>query len=359
MGRGLVLGAMGRAVGNVGATVSDMMVRDISDRQRQEARDRERDEDREFKAEQARLQREALVERQEARGGSRGGGGMSAPPLENVAGSLGMTAPELEAYDKAQKTGDFSGFKTAQREDDAGPSKYDPKEFDQARATYPPGVTDESIRAKFKQIAEIRTSMAMGKDNDDYQKGRSTSQDVALADGVIGGKISQGAAAGAVAAKKGKGAFDGDSNVTRNEFTGDTKTTAVGDSVIRENNAQAGAAGARSSGGGAAAKAPTVRSTKEDDKGNVIAVMSDGTTKDLGMKSAAFGVQVARLIAQHEKNTTDRSFKKLSEDEKKDWAATRLASGGSSTPATAPSRAPSAMPSSGVTKGGSKYSIVK
>lgn len=259
MGRGLVLGAMGKAVGNIGATVSDMMVRDISDRQRREDREREKEEDREFRAEQARLQREAVAERQASRGGSGGGGGggMSNPPLENVAGLAGMTAPEMEAYDKAQKTGDFSAFKTAQREDDAGPSKYDPKEFDQARATYPPGITDETIRAKFKQIAEIRTAMAMGKDNDDYQKGNRVAQEIdaskrAEADPEKAGIIGQ-----AIAVGKGADIIGGDGNVTRNKFTGDTSVTPVGQSVIRENNAQGAAAGGN-------AKAETLKALREE-----------------------------------------------------------------------------------------------
>lgn len=339
MGRGLVLGAMGKAVGNIGATVSDMMVRDISDRQRREDREREKEEDREFRAEQARLQREAVAERQASRGGSggSGGGGMSAPPLENVAGLAGMTAPELEKYEQAQKTGDFSAFKTAQREDDAGPSKYDPKDFDQARATYPPGVSDETIRAKFKQIAEIRTAMAMGKDNDDYQKGNRVAQEIDASKRAEAAPEKAGIIGQAIAVGKGGDIIGGDSNVTRNKFTGDTSVTPVGQSVIRENNAQAGAASTRASGSGNAAKAPTVRATKEDANGNVIAVMSDATTKDLGIKSASFNGKIAGLISQREKG--DHNFNKLPEEEKKEWAINRLASGESQSPAAAPARA--------------------
>lgn len=80
----------------------------------------------------------------------------------------------------------------------------------------------------------------------------------------------------------------------------------------------------RPSGGGADGGAAKVRSTYTDDSGQKVAVMSDGSTKVLG-KAADYNKSVANLIAQREK--TDFQFKNLSEEEKKSWAAGRLASG--------------------------------
>ena len=67
-----------------------------------------------------------------------------------------------------------------------------------------------------------------------------------------------------------------------------------------------------------------VRSTYTDDQGRKVAVMSDGSTKVLG-NAADYNKSVANLIAQREK--TDFQFKNLPEEEKKSWAAGRLASG--------------------------------
>ena len=68
-----------------------------------------------------------------------------------------------------------------------------------------------------------------------------------------------------------------------------------------------------------------VRSTKTDADGNVIAIMSDGTTKQLGIKSGDYNKSVANLIAQREKN--DYQFKQLPEEEKRSWATGRLTPG--------------------------------
>jgi len=79
---------------------------------------------------------------------------------------------------------------------------------------------------------------------------------------------------------------------------------------------------ARPTGSSGGAGGVKVRSTKTDADGNVIAIMSDGTTKPLGIKSGDYNKSVANLIAQREKN--DYQFKNLPEEEKKAWATGRL-----------------------------------
>jgi hypothetical protein len=77
-----------------------------------------------------------------------------------------------------------------------------------------------------------------------------------------------------------------------------------------------------SGGGSGGSSAPKVRSTRVDDNGNVVAIMSDGSTKDLGIKSDTFNKSIATTI----KNMADSdfNFKNLPEDEKRAQAIQRL-----------------------------------
>ena len=97
----------------------------------------------------------------------------------------------------------------------------------------------------------------------------------------------------------------------------DAATTRAEAAVTSANRPRA--AGGSGAGG---TKAPTVRSTKTDDQGNVVAIMSDGSTKPLGIKSGDFNKRVSDLISTREK--TDFQFKQLPEAEKKAWATGRL-----------------------------------
>lgn len=226
MSRGLILGHIGRSIGDAGASIGNLMMQGVADEQRRAEAERLKAEERAFRAEQAQLQRDAMAEREAARSDAK------APPLGNVAGLAGLTDPELAAYDEAQKTGDFNAFKKPVGEPGADGT------YDAARRAYPPGVDDNTIRAKLKQIAEIRTAVSLGKDNEGYQDGNRQAQaikasEAALADPKRAGVIGQAMAAGA-----GTELVGGDSNVTRNKFTGATSVTPVGQSVIRENNAQ-------------------------------------------------------------------------------------------------------------------------
>ena len=74
-----------------------------------------------------------------------------------------------------------------------------------------------------------------------------------------------------------------------------------------------------SGGGGSAAK---VRSTKTNADGEVIAIMSDGTTKPLGIQDQVFSKNVAAMVA---KMDGDIQYRKLSESEKVALAKSRLA----------------------------------
>jgi hypothetical protein len=110
-----------------------------------------------------------------------------------------------------------------------------------------------------------------------------------------------------------------------NVYTGESTTTPKGLSEIQENKAQAGKA---ASGGGGGNKPVRVQSTKEDANGNMILIMSDGTTKPLlgedgkSVRSSAFNKEVAKIITKMEEDSS--AFKKLPDADKRAQAEQRL-----------------------------------
>lgn len=75
-------------------------------------------------------------------------------------------------------------------------------------------------------------------------------------------------------------------------------------------------------GGGGAAGGLKVRSSRVDANGDVINIMSDGTTVNTGIKDQAFSKTIASLVA---KMDGDRTLSGLSEEEKRALAVQRLA----------------------------------
>ena len=74
--------------------------------------------------------------------------------------------------------------------------------------------------------------------------------------------------------------------------------------------------------GGAGGKAARVQKTITGENGNVMAVMSDGTTKDLGVKSGDYNKQISNLVTKMAKD--DYKFAKLPEADKRKQAEERL-----------------------------------
>ena len=70
------------------------------------------------------------------------------------------------------------------------------------------------------------------------------------------------------------------------------------------------------------AKAARVQKTITGENGNVMAVMSDGTTKDLGIKSGDYNKQISSLVTKMAKD--DYKFAKLPEADKRKQAEERL-----------------------------------
>lgn len=237
----------GQALMNIGSIIGSNMTRSIQEDERQADRlelqrerlaaaERENERNRQLRAEMA-----------AARAPSGGGdGGLSAKDIGEggadeglLARRAGMTVPELRAMRRFSETGDSTPFQVETNKitmKDTG-DPYNPETQSQLVKELPPGFEREA-RAKLQTLAKIEESYRLGGKYDDVTKGRRNQQEVDMSEAAIrqpgaAGVISQGMAAG-----EGKDLFGGDSNQTRNLKTGATSTTAVGESVIRENNAQ-------------------------------------------------------------------------------------------------------------------------
>lgn len=94
-----------------------------------------------------------------------------------------------------------------------------------------------------------------------------------------------------------------------------TKAAEIDTARIRAESGGGGSGG----GGGAGSR---VQKTIVNEDGTVTAIMRDGSTKDLGIKSSDFNKQIANTIATMTKN--DYKFGKLPEAEKRAQAVERL-----------------------------------
>lgn len=169
---------------------------------------------------------------------------------------------------------------------------------------------DAFYKQKADEIVRYRKVIYGGANADDMAKGEQTLAETNLLEKAAGGDRKAGEG---LLYSKGKDPVE---TVAR----ADAQIAKAEKDDRTDPNARRGGAG------GGAPKAPTVRSTKVDEQGNVIAVMSDGTTKPLGIKSDAFNARVAKVIGDMEKN--DNKFAKLPADEKRRLAVQRLGAGG-------------------------------
>lgn len=266
---GIVGSAMGQAISNIGTTMGNYMMQDALQEDRQEERRREREEDARRQAERDAMYRRTADQQMAAAAAKGGGsdGGLSAADIAEggksegvIARVAGTTVPDLRATRRYSETGDAEPFKRdvkrmerVQDENLVGPDGEYSDAISRREATLvekiskelPPGF-DKEIRAKIKAIGEIEESLLTGGKYDDITKGRRNQQEINRSNEAINNPERAGIIGQGMAAGEGKAIVGGDSNVTRNNFTGATSTTKVGDSQIRENDAQAGQAGALS-----------------------------------------------------------------------------------------------------------------
>lgn len=241
---GLIFGALGQSLANIGNTVGNYVMQDIRDEDRQEERRRELEERRAYERERDALYRRTAAQQTAGRSGS--GSGPDGIPMQDIAegGSgegllarrAGMTVPELRALRKYSESGDMSPFGTKVRTLD--------DEYGVMESTaYPPGL-DRELKAKAQTLAKIEESFVLGSKYDDVTKGRRNQQEVDASDAAIrdpskAGIIGQGMAAGDA-----KPLVDVKDGTAFNQYTGANQATEKGKSEITENIAQAAKANA-------------------------------------------------------------------------------------------------------------------
>jgi hypothetical protein len=260
-------GLIGQAISNIGSTIGNYMLQSNLQEDRQEERRREREEDARRQAERDALYRRT-ADQQTAAARSSGGGADGGLPAKSIgeggedeamlARAAGLTVPELRALRQYSSTGDKEPFKRdvtrySRDQDDtmAGPndefgdavSRKTAKLVEEKAKELPPGFEPE-IRAKMQSLARIEESYRLGKNYKEVTEGRQNEFETDVGKGILSGAVGPGRGAASVGGMKGNAVFEGDSNTTRNRYSGESGATAVGQSVITENRAQAGKASA-------------------------------------------------------------------------------------------------------------------
>lgn len=245
---GMIWNAIGEGIGSVGNSVTNYLARDAEREDRQAERRRELEERRAYERDRDAMYRRTADQQSAGRGPS---GPRELTDNEQAAIAVGQGTvsgrPEYDALWKAVGTGDRSAFKKdVEREVDV-PNPENP-DYDSTREKrvvqeYPPGFEDV-YKAKVASLAEIRKMSVYNKDYNDVTKGERTAQEIKRSNEAIAEPSKAGVIGKGMAVGKGEAIFGGDSNVTRDKFTGATTTTQVGESVIGENRAQAGQAAA-------------------------------------------------------------------------------------------------------------------
>ena len=363
---GLVMGNIGQAISGFGANIGNLMFKSIGDEADRDARIAAKKEEwqarlqdrQDARQENNDLKRELLEMRLDAgavkgSSGKAGGKGGSNINMEDIkpggsqevwaAAKLDMTVPEYTAFYNSLKTGDKSAFlqdvtrinvtpaapgmgDVTGEMSDAVSRKTAVRTPETIKAP-PPGFEAE-YKAKMKKLADLQESYALGGQYDDIMKGRQQGFQTETGQGVLAGAIRPGPAGEAVGVSLGKERMKVEGGEKLNVFTGESTTTPKGQSEIQENVAQANKPPGSGKGGSTGAKAVRVQSTKEDSDGNMILVMTDGSTKPMlgtdgkPVRSASFNKEVARIIAKLEED--DSAFKKLPPDEKRKRAEQRL-----------------------------------
>ena len=267
MTQGLVWGALGQGLTNAGNSLTSFLSRDIDreDRQqerREELAQRAKERRQEFEdraADQA--ARDSLYRRtaDQQQAGSKKSGAADSPislsdlaqtgPAESLlARRAGMTVPELRALRNYSETGDVEPFKKdiVKQFDVRNPDNPDYESSVEQRvvkADLPPGFEKEA-RSKMQALAKIEESFVLGGKFDDVTKGRRTQQEVDASSAAIANPANAGVIGQGMAAGKGSAIFGGDTNTTRNNFTGASSATDVGRADIAKLMADANKAAA-------------------------------------------------------------------------------------------------------------------
>lgn len=248
---GIVGSAMGQAIANVGTTIGGFMSQSARDDERR----RELEERRAYESERDALYKRTADQQAAARSGGGGASGrvgaLTDEEKDYEAAAMGMTRPQYERFMSAQRSGDMSAFKrdTQKTTTTESGDPYNPEVAVTTVKDYPPGFEQE-FASKQKTLARLREERSFGKDYKEVVEGRQGMQNIGLVNEAMAKPDMIPTLGASKAAVKGEGMFDGDSNTTRNKFTGKSEATAVGKSVIGENAAQGDKARADAAGSG-------------------------------------------------------------------------------------------------------------
>jgi hypothetical protein len=269
---GLIWAGIGKGIADAGATAANIGVRDYEMREAARLRSADKEEDRIWREEQKDIDRDRQDERdrmyrrtaEQQAAASKGTSGMKGvDPADiapggklaaNFAATLGMDVPEYTARYKAIQTGDKTAFQKVREIGTVADDTYGPQPI--TEKYYSEGFEQE-YSAKAKAIGELGMLYATAGESKNIAEARQIGLVTNAMEGAqAGGDVTKAAQLAAIS--KGHVPYAGDSNVTRNVFTGDTKETTVGTATIGEKGAlakQAEAGAAENTAQAVAAKA--------------------------------------------------------------------------------------------------------
>ena len=256
-GEGLIWAGIGQGIANAGSTIGNFMMRsqerdaereyrDKVEQERRDYRDKTDQEKREYRAEQDALYKRTATQQMEGRAGGGAGKDPGIQPADlqpggkyagMAAGQLDMTENQLADLQQYRKSGDLSKYGKQ-----IG-TTLDDTYGEQAVTEVPQALRDE-FKLKAKALSQLEESYALKGSFDDVMKGRNTAFKTGMGQAAFDKPEVAPRAGQAVAASEGKPLFDVKDGTKINQFTGKSETTPVGQSMITENVAQAGQAGA-------------------------------------------------------------------------------------------------------------------
>lgn len=247
---GLVYSALGQGISNTGNSMMSVMGREYDREDRQEEQRRRDLENHRWKEEQR------LLAAQQSSNKGPSTGGLSGDALDEAAAAeAGMSLPEYRASLQRFKTGDMSALKRDVQKmatvDESDP--YAP-EMTSTTVNEVPKQLEQEERAKWKTLQRLRVKYSMGEKYKGLTEGEQNDFETGVGRGVIEGTINRDIGAGAVGAMKGMPGYkESNGTVTDQYMGGPGVSTAVGESQIAENRAQANKYNAEA---GRAAKEP-------------------------------------------------------------------------------------------------------
>lgn len=250
---GLIWAGIGKGIADAGATAANIGVRDYEMREAARLRSADKEEDRIWREEQKDIDRDRQDERdrmyrrtaEQQAAASKGTSGMKGVDPADIAptgklatafaAELGMSLPEYERQYNAMKSGDTSAF---QKERNVGSTMDDTYGTQPVTEKYYPEGFEKEFAAKSKAIGALSMVYATAGEAKNIAEARQIGLVTNAMEGAqAGGDVTKAAQLAAIS--KGHVPYAGDSNVTRNVFTGDTSTTAVGTATIGEKGALA------------------------------------------------------------------------------------------------------------------------